>query len=238
MVTNEQEVSRTVTTEARQVLNGAQVVEYWESEQGRVSALAILAKQPAATRFQQSIMVLDREVNDLINYASNHADSPVAALSALKRARLAQIKRDQANQNLMIVADGRGIKSAYDTAAVENLIRNALTAIKLQVVAEDESLRAEIQQALSTLGVPLVDQSNLVLSGDLDVAPAEQRQGWFWMRGSYELIFKDGNKVLAKQRWPVKVSSTSPDLLSQRVRDEINRQLPVYVFELLSSEQR
>ncbi len=234
-VTNEQEITRTVTTEARQVLSGAQVVEYWESEQGRVTALAVLAKQPAANRFQQSIMSLDREVNDLINFATNQADSPVAALNALKRARLAQIQRDQANQNLMIVADGRGINSQYDAAAVETLIRNALTSLKVQVKAEDQSIRAEIQQALSALGVPVVEQSNLALSGDLDVAPAEQRQGWYWMRGSYELIFSDGNQVLAKQRWPVKVSSTSANLLEQRLRDEINKQLPNYVFELLSS---
>lgn len=237
MVTNEQEITRTVTTEARQVLSGAQVVEYWQSEQGRVSALAILAKQPAAIRFQQTIMSLDREVQDLITFASAQAESPVAALNALKRARLAQIKRDQANQNLMIVADGRGVNSQYDTAAVETLIRNALTSIKVQVMADDESLQAEIQQALSTLGVPIVAQSNLLLKGDIDIAPVEQKQGWFWLRGSYELIFQDGNRVLAKQRWPVKVSSTEANLLPQRLRDEVNSKLPNYVFELLSSER-
>jgi len=235
-VTNEQKITRTVSTEARQVLSGAQVVEYWESDVGRISALAILAKQPAASRFQQAIGSLDREVKELIDYASKRADSPVAALNALKRARLAQIKRDQANQNLMIVADGRGIQSQYDTAAVETLIRNALNSMKLQVQAEDNSLQAEIQQALATLGVPIVEQSNLVLGGDLDVAPVEQKQAWFWLRGSYELVFRDGSKVLAKQRWPVKVSSTEPNLLPQRLRDEINNQLPGYVFELLSSQ--
>ncbi|MBA55439.1 MAG: hypothetical protein CMK89_13370 [Pseudomonadales bacterium] len=237
VVTNEQEITRTVSTEARQVLSGAQVVEYWESEQGRVSALAILAKQPAATRFQQTIMSLDREVKDLIGFASNQAESPVTALNALKRARLAQIKRDQANQNLMIVADGRGISSPYDAAAVETLIRNALTSINVQVMAEDPSLKAEIQQALATLGVPIVEQSNLQLRGDIDVAPVEEKQGWFWLRGSYELIFQDGTKVLAKQRWPVKVSSTEANLLPQRLRDEVNSKLPNYVFELLSSDR-
>lgn len=237
LVSNEQKVSRTVTTEARQVLSGAQVVEYWESEQGRVSALAILAKQPAANRFRQSIMSLDREVKELVDYAGSKADSPVAALAALKRARSAQIQRDQANQNLMIVADGRGIKGPYDAAAIETLIRNGLASLQLQVQAEDSSIQAEIQQALATLGVKVAEQSNLVLVGSLDVAPVEQKQAWFWLRGSYELIFKDGNNVLAKQRWPVKVSSTEPNLLPQRLRDEINGKLPGYVFELLSAER-
>lgn len=237
-VTNEQTITRTVTTEARQVLSGAQVVEYWQSEQGRVTALAVLAKQPAADRFRQSIGSLDREVNDLVNYASRQANSPVSALSALKRARTAQMQRDQLNQNLMIVADGKGIKGQYDTAAIETLIRNGLAALKVQVQAEDPSLQAEIQQALATVGVTMVEQSNLVLGGTLDVAPVEQKQAWFWLRGSYELVFRDGNKVLAKQRWPVKVSSTEANLLPQRLRDEINSKLPGYVFELMSSEQR
>ncbi|MEE2733107.1 MAG: LPP20 family lipoprotein [Pseudomonadota bacterium] len=236
VVSNQQEITRTVTTEARQVLSGAQVVESWQTEQGRVYALAILAKQPAATRFQHSIQSLDREVRDLINYASDQAQSPLAALNALKRARLAQIQRDQSNQNLMIVADGRGLQGQYDTAAVETLIRNALTSLRVQVSAEDDSLRAEIEQALATLGVPLAEQSNLQLQGSLDVAPVEQKQGWFWLRGSYELVFRDGNQVLGKQRWPVKVSSTEANLLPQRLRDEINSKLPGYVFELLSSD--
>jgi len=237
MVSNEQKITRTVTTEARQVMQGAQVTDYWQTEQGRVTALAVLAKQPAAARFQQSIMGLDRQINDLINYASQQASSPVTALNALKRARLAQIQRDQLNQNLMIVADGRGIQSKYDSAGVETLIRNGLTSLKIQIRAEDPSLQAEIQQALSTLGVTIADQSNLVIQGTLDVAPIEQKQGWFWLRGSYELVFSDGNRVLAKQRWPVKVSSTEANLLPQRLRDEINSKLPGYVFDMLSSEQ-
>ena len=37
--------------------------------------------------------------------------------------------------------------------------------------------------------------------------------------------------VLAKQRWPVKVSSTEQNLLDQRARDEVNNRLPGYVYE-------
>jgi hypothetical protein len=235
-VSNEQNISRSVSTEARQVLSGAKVMEYWQSEQGRVYALAILAKQPAASRFQQSILAADREVKQLIGYAGGQADNPLVALNALKRARDVQMQRDQHNQNLMIVADGRGIKGAYNTAAVETLIRDALASLQVAVEADDSSIKAELQQAIASLGVAVVARSNLLLIGDLDVAPVESKQAWYWLRGSYELMFKDGNNVLAKQRWPLKVSSTEPNLLQQRLRDEINAQLPQYVFDLLSSD--
>ncbi|MDY6921649.1 MAG: LPP20 family lipoprotein [Pseudomonadota bacterium] len=236
VVQNEQKVTRQVSTEARQVLEGARVVEFWESEQGRVSALAVLARQPAANRFRQAIMSLDRAIQDRIQYASGQADSPVAALQALRAAREAQVQRDQVNRNLMVVADGAGVPGRYDTAAVDTLIRNALSESPMAVSADDASIKAEIQQALATLGIPVVAQSNLLLEANLDVAPMESRQAWYWLRGSYELIFRDDTRVLAKQRWPVKVSSTEPNLLSQRLRDQINRQLPNYVFELLSSD--
>ncbi|CAN0597259.1 unnamed protein product, partial [Ectocarpus sp. 12 AP-2014] len=103
-ITNEQRVTRAVSTETQQVLQGARVVEYWDDNNnpGRVHALAVLAKQPAASRFRQSILTSDREIKDLIRYASVTANNPISALNALKRARSAQIQRDQLNENLMI----------------------------------------------------------------------------------------------------------------------------------------
>ena len=240
-ITNEQKVTRAVSTETNQVLQGAQVVEYWdiepgENQQERVYALAVLAKQPAASRFRQSILAADREIRDLIRYASVTANNPLSALSALKRARSAQIQRDQLNQRLMIVADGRSITGQYDQAAVDTLIRNALGTLPISVQAGDPSVKAELQRALTELGVKTVAQSAYVLRGFTDLAPVSEQQGWFWLRGSYELILQHEGVVMARKRWPVKISATDPALLQQRARDELNRKLPGYVFELLSSE--
>ncbi len=233
---NEQKVARTVTTQAKQVMSGAQVVEYWESkEDARVYALAVLAKQPAANRFRQAITTSDREINELVDYASTRAENPLVALRALKKAHGLQLERDQLNQNLMVVANGKGVDGRYDLPALEKLIRDGLASLKIAVKAEDPSVKAELQKAIADLGIQSVEESNLALHGSMDMAPMETRQSWYWLRGSYELIFYDGNKVLAKQRWPVKVSSTEPNLLQQRARDEINRNLPQYVFDMLSS---
>lgn len=237
-IINEQTVTRAVSTGARQVLQGAKVVEYWQDENnpGRVHALAVLAKQPAASRFRQSILAADREIKDLIRYASVTANNPLAALNALKHARSARIQRDQLNQNLMIVSAGRGIAGQYDQAAIDDLIRNALGTLPVTVQADDPSVRAELQRALTRLGVKTVAQSDYVLRGFTDLAPVSEQQGWFWLRGSYELMLQHRDTVMARKRWPVKVSAADPGLLQQRARDELNQQLPGYVFELLSSE--
>ena len=237
-VSNEQRITRAVSTGARHVLQGAKVVEYWQDENnpGQVHALAVLAKPPAASRFRQSILAADREIRDLIRYASVTASNPLAALNALKQAGSAQIRRDQLNQNLMIVSDGGGITGPYDQAAIDELIRNALGALPVMVQAADPSVKAELQRALTSLGVKTVAQSDYVLSGFTDLAPVSEQQGWFWLRGSYELMLQHRGTVMAKKRWPVKISAADPGLLQQRARDELNRQLPGRVFELLSTE--
>jgi len=234
---NEQQVTRNVSIEAKQVLEGAKVAEYWESDVGRVYALAILAKQPAANRFRGSIVAQDREVKDLINYASAKAENPVSALNALNQARDILTARERANKNLMVVADGRGIKGQYDIAEVNNLIRDSLAALKVAIRAGDDSVRTELEQALASLGVQLVEKSNLILHGNMDVAPVEEKQGWYWLRGSYELQFEDNGVALAKKRWTIKVSATDKAVLEKRARDEINQNLPQYVYELLSSDK-
>lgn len=235
VTSNEQTVTRQVSTEARQVVSGAEVTQYWESEQGRIYALAVLAKQPAASRFRQFINQSDRQINDLVEFATSKAENALVALRSLKKAYGLQRERDQVNRNLMVVADGRGIESRYDLPALEKLIRDGLSSLKITARSDDASVKAELERALSRLGVNPVAKSNLVLQGDMDVAEPEQKQGWFWLRGSYELIFFDGDRVLDKTRWPIKVSSTEPGLLPQRARDEINRNLPQYVFDMLSA---
>jgi hypothetical protein len=234
---NEQQVTRNVSIEAKQALEGAKVAEYWESDVGHIYALAILAKQPAASRFRQSIIAQDREVKDLVNYASAKAKNPVSALKALNKARVIQMARERVNKNLMVVADGKGIKGQYDIAKVNDLIRDSLAALEVTIRAEGDAVQTELEQALASLGVQLVNKSNLILRGALDVAPVEEKQGWYWLRGSYELQLEDNGVALAKKRWTIKVSATYKAVLEKRARDEINQNLPQYVYELLSSDK-
>ncbi|MYM62639.1 LPP20 family lipoprotein [Pseudomaricurvus sp. HS19] len=235
--TNEQRVSREISIETRKVVEGATIAEQWQATDGRNYALAILDKNAAAARFRAAIQPLDTKVEELVTYGTKTAATPVAAMRALALARQTQLQRDELNRSLMIVANGQGIRSRYSLPDIENLLRNGLAELTIQVRADDASVAAELQRALTQMGVRVVTKdSYLSLAGSLDLAPVEQRQGWYWQRGSYELIFRQGEKVMAKQRWPLKASSTEEGLLEGRVRDEINRQLPARVFELLSTE--
>lgn len=232
--TSEQRLSRTISTEAKQVVEGAKVVEYYETELGRIHALAILDKQAAASRFRQSILQSDRKVDGLLDHASK-APNLVSALNALNQARLEQRRRDQMNANLMVVADGRGVKTPHDTATIENRLQRALSTLRCGVEASDPSVKMELQRAVAQLGIQIDPASNLRFTGLMDTTEVERKQGWFWIRGSYELILTDGDNVLAKKRWPVKASATDQSLVGQRLRDTVNHDLPGQVFEMLTT---
>ena len=233
-VENQQSITREINVETRKALQGAKVMEYWQSETGRHYALAVLAKQPAISGFTQAILKADKEVESLLAYASKEANNPLVALAALQKAADIQRKRDENNLSLMVVKNGQGVKSKTSAGAIDELQRNALAALQVQVDAENRSVQSELQQALSSLGIKTVEQSNLVLHGTMDVAPVSHQQGWFWQRGSYELTFNDGDTVLAKKRYPLKVSAREEAMVEQRLKDELNKNLPQYVFELMS----
>lgn len=235
---NEQRLSRTITTEAKQVVAGAKVVEYHETELGRIHALAILDRQAAASRFRQSILQSDRKVDSLMQYATHQAPNVVAALHALNQARLEQVKREQVNSSLMVVDGGRGVKANHDVAAIEDTLRKALSTLRCGVEAEDPSVKMELQRAVSQLGIHIDPAANLRFSGLMDTTSPERKQGWYWIRGSYELILTDGDNVLAKKRWPVKASATDESLVGQRLRDAVNRDLPGQLFEMLTSVEQ
>jgi len=231
---NEQRVARHVSTAAREVLEGAKIVEFWQSDEEQVYALAVLNKSEAARRFKQDITSADRKVRQLVNYASNDAPNAITALTALNSARAVQSARDNLRRNLSIVS-GTTSASKYSVDQLEELIRQALATLQFSVRADDEVLLTELQNAVGSLGIQYNPQSSMALSGVIDTEPVEQKQSWYWLRGSYELSLLTGDTVIAKKRWPIKVSATDKGMVQQRARDTINSHLPNYVFELLTS---
>ena len=144
--------------------------------------------------------------------------------------------RDASNQNLMIVTGGKGVSARNDLPGIDILIRDGLSQLQVVVQSDDYTVQEELERALASLGIQVMGASNLLMFGRIDTAPVDKKEGWYWARGSYELQLSDSGKVLAKQRWPIKVSATDKAMVEPRVRDEVNRNLPNYVYELLSTE--
>jgi hypothetical protein len=237
VVSNTQQAERYVTTEARQVLEGARVAESWKSEDGKNYALAVLEKAPAERRFRDGLRNADRQIEDRVNYASQLAPNAVAALAALEQARKIEIQRSNLNRNLSVVS-GKGIKARYDQASLEQLLRNALATLHFHAVADSPRLQQSLQSAIVTLGVTLDKNAPYQLSATMDSAPVYKQQGWYWLRGATELSLTYQGKTLAKKRWPLKVSATNEAMVEQRAKDKQSEMMTTYLYELLTMVEK
>jgi hypothetical protein len=235
-VSNVQTASRYVTTEARQVLEGAQLVESWQDDEGQAYSLAVLEKSPAARRFVDGVRSADRAIEDRVNYASQQAPNPVVALAALEQARKIENQRSNLNRNLTVVR-GRGIKAPYDQASLENLLRNALATLHFSAEADSPELQQNLETAIGALGITLDRQAPYLLIASMDTEPVQQQQGWYWLRGSTQLSLMFQGETLAKKRWPLKVSAMDEGMVEQRAKDKLSEQMTVYLYELITSVQ-
>ena len=235
-VSNEQRAARSVNTFANQVLEGAKVVAHWRGETGPNFSLAALEKAPAAKRFRDAIRNIDQQTDDLRDYAVNQANNPVAALSALDKARLLQLERAQLNRNLSVLT-GNGLPSKNSAALIETQIREALAVLVFDVNTTPAELNADLQAAIASLGSKVSASSAYIIEAVLDTEPVEKKQDWYWLRGSLELSLVKNGQTQAKQRWPIKVSATDKGMVAQRAKDQLAGKLTNYLYQLFTAEK-
>ena len=233
---NVQSASRYVSTEAKQVLEGAQLVESWQGQEGKTYSLAVLEKSPATRRFRESVRGADRQINDRVNYASQQAPNPVVALAALEQARKIENQRSNLNRNLTVVS-GKGIKATHDQASLEKLLRTALASLHFHAEADSPELQQNLESAVGTLGITLDKEAPYLLAASMDTEPVQQQQGWYWLRGSTQMSLMYQGETLASRRWPLKVSAQDEGMVEQRAKDKLSEQMSAYLYELITSVQ-
>ena len=233
-ISNTVQASRSVSTEAQQVLQGARVAEHWQTEDGTEYSLAVLEKAPATRRFRSTVQQADTQTEALIAYAGGQAANPVAALAALEQARQLQQQRDSANRSLAVVS-GRGIASSHSQADIEAMIRKGLSTLQFGSQAAKPALLDAVQSAIAALGIQYQKNSAYQVWGALDTEPVTQKQGWYWLRGSMQLSLRHNDESIATRRWPIKVSATDAGMVNQRARDQLSNDLANQLYQLLVS---
>ena len=233
-IENELRTSRFVSADARQVLEGTEIVEYWLDDSGQVYSLAVLKKASANRRFRDAVNRADSKTVDLVDYASQSAPNPVAALRALESARLSQLERDNVNRNLIVTA-GRGVTAPYSSEKLDSMIRLALASLEFSLANEGGDIDSEVQSAMAGLGIQENQRSAYRLFSKLDTAPAKKQQGWYWLRGAVELRLESDGETIAKQRWPLKVSALSEGMVEQRAKDTLNNNFSRYLYQMLTA---
>jgi len=228
-------LTRTISTETDQVIRGVEIKESWLSPTGEYYVLAVLQKQKAAANLRDTINELDEKSANLIDYSINDAPNSITAINALRKARDAQITRNIANSHLKQVS-ASGMPPDISIDKIERLITKKLSALKVSVINKDNDQQKTLQAGVSALGVTLTDDADIVISEKYDITEPTLINGWYWLRGSYELSLLEHGKVISRKRWPIKISGKEAVLLNARLEDKINQNVAQYVIELMSDE--
>ena len=226
-------LQRSIQTDTEQALSGVKIRESWLSPTGEYYALAVLNKRTAALSLNESIMALDNSTARYIDYSLNTAPNMIASLNALRAARDEQLARKMANMQLKQVS-ASGVPTDISSKNIEKLIAQKLASMEVAVIVDVEKHVKTIQSGLSKLGVKVVDSSNIEVSADIDITEPTLLQGWYWLRGSYELSISEDGHVISRKRWPVKVSAKQEELLKLRLQDSVNAKITQYLTELVS----
>lgn len=226
-------VQRNINTKTEQALSGVTIRESWLSPDGEYYALAVLGKRAAASSLNESIIELDNNTNKLIEYSRTTAPNSIVSLNALRDARDDQLARQVANMQLKQVSQS-GIPADISSKQIERLIDQKLASMQVAVNISAEKHAKTVQSGLSRLGIMVVENANIEVSADYDITEPTLMDGWYWMRGSYELSISENGQVISRKRWPVKVSAQQKEVMESRLKDGISANMSQYLIELVS----
>ncbi|WP_298941250.1 LPP20 family lipoprotein [uncultured Psychromonas sp.] len=225
---------RNIETESEQAIQGVEIKESWLSPTGKYYALAVLHRISAAQNLTESIIDLDQQTAELIDYSINVAPNSIVAVNALRTARDIQITRKMADLQLSYIS-GSGIPADISSEKIEQLIKQQLASLQVSVDSTSSASDvASVKAGLSRLGVTVVETSPLEISATMDMTQPAYIDAWYWLRGSYELTITENGQVISRKRWPIKVSAKQKELLAPRLQDKINSRMNEYLQQLIS----
>jgi len=81
-----------------------------------------------------------------------------------------------------------------------------------------------LARALANAGFTVVGSGDYTMTANLNYASLSLRgDGWYWIAGTLQVILdtNNGGQAHGVYRWEVKVSATDPQLLHQRLMDQV-----------------
>lgn len=233
---NEQLAARYLDAYTSKLLEGARIAENWfDDGVGLYYSLAVLERDAVSNRLSAEIRKHDQHSQTLIGQARGSGD-PFRAARLLFQARTAQVSRESLQRDLRIVDPaGVGMRPLWTVQQLDNDIDQQLKRMRVNARALGDpgadstlQLRKYLQAGIAAAGMtPAQEDVSYRLEGDLDVKDLGQVDGWYWFRGSLEIILRDNrsDKLLVDERWPLKVSGATRSQAEVRLRDQIQQRL-------------
>lgn len=234
----EQLAARYLDAYTSKLLEGARIAENWfDDGVGLYYSLAVLERDAVSSRLSADIRKHDQYAQSKIGQAQGAGD-PLKAARLLFQARAAMVERESLQRDLRIVDPaGVGIRPLWTVQQLDADIDQQLKRMRVNVRALDADepgtgpvvqLRQYLQAGVAAAGMTSAQgDAAYRLEGDLDVRDLGQVDGWYWFRGSLEIILRDNrnDKILIDERWPLKVSGATRAQAEVRLRDQVQQRL-------------
>ena len=224
------QISRNIQTRTDRVISGIEIADLWKDPQsGTQYALAVLRRLQAAQALRDDIDRLD-EATRLYVDKTNAEKDPLKRIAAASRAVEAQIERANAQRSLQVIdVTGRGVPPPWPLAQLrserETLIQD-LTLATRGAGPDGDAIHDILDGAVSAAGFTIKspEQARFTLTAALDIGDIEQREGWYWKKGTLEISLSDAdNKVRGTRRWNIKSSALSKNDAQRRALDQVNK---------------
>jgi hypothetical protein len=223
-------ISRNIQTRTDRVIRGIEIADLWQDPQtGTHYALAVLRRLQAAQTLRDDIQRLDDATQLYVAKARDEPDL-LKRIAAASRAAEAQVERATVQRSLQIVdVTGRGVPPPW---ALEQLRSDRETLMQRMSMAtrtsgsDGDAVHQILDGAVSASGftIAAAAQAKYILSASLDLGDLEQREGWYWKKGTLEIALADAdNKVRGTRRWNIKSSALTRDDAQRRALDQVNR---------------
>ncbi|MDE2235637.1 MAG: LPP20 family lipoprotein [Gammaproteobacteria bacterium] len=225
---NTLDVSRNLSTRTNEMLRGVEIGETWQDPATQeYYALAVLSRPKADVALRQQISDLDASTRAYLTQAQSSNDLFVKIANATQAVN-AQSTRAGLQRELQVVdITGRGMPSEWNLGQLRT-DRNALLArLKISAAATGQDAAA-VQQvlagALANAGFTVAGAGDYTMTANLNYANLALRgDGWYWITGALQvtLAANNGGQAHGVHRWDIKVSATDPQLVHQRLMDQI-----------------
>ena len=224
------QISRNIQTRTDRVISGIEIADLWKDPQsGTQYALAVLRRLQAAQTLRDDIDRLD-EATRLYVDKTNAEKDPLKRIASASRAVEAQVERASAQRSLQVIdVTGRGVPPPWPLAKLrserETLIQD-LTLVTRGSGPDGDSIHDILDGAVSAAGFTIKSpgQAKFTLTAALDIGDIEQREGWYWKKGTLEISLSDSdNKVRGTRRWNIKSSALSKNDAQRRALDQVDK---------------
>ena len=223
-------ISRQLSTETRQIINGIEIADVWQAPNGgEYYVLAVLSRHQAETRLSRQIRSLDDATDRDVARARDSGDALLSIRYAADALEAQQQRAAYQKMASIVDPNGRGIPPRWEVSRLENDLADLLTRLHIEISssgADGQTLEPLLAAGVTAAGMQLADpgKGDYVIDAKLDITDLGQRDGWYWQRAVLDirLLDKADDRLRGTHSWNnLKVAGLDEATARQRLLDKL-----------------